>query len=130
MLAWILESAGLNPGFLVGGIPSNFGISARLGDSPYFVIEADEYDSAFFDKRAKFIHYRPKTLIMNNLEFDHADIYPDLAAIQQQFHYLVRTVPGNGLLVMPAEDANLKAVLDKGCWTPCALTGKQGERRN
>jgi UDP-N-acetylmuramate: L-alanyl-gamma-D-glutamyl-meso-diaminopimelate ligase len=117
----------LNPGFLVGGIPTNFGISARLGNSPYFVIEADEYDSAFFDKRAKFIHYRPKTLIMNNLEYDHADIYPDLAAIQQQFHYLVRTVPGNGLLVMPAQDANLKSVLDKGCWTPCVTTGEQGE---
>lgn len=127
LLTWIIEKAGLNPGFLIGGIPENFGVSARLGNHPYFVIEADEYDSAFFDKRSKFIHYHAKTLILNNLEYDHADIFPDLAAIQQQFHYLVRTVPGNGLIVRQAEDANLKAVLDKGCWTPVATFGQGGE---
>ena len=99
MLAWILDDAGLNPGFLIGGIPQNFGISARLTDSPFFVIEADEYDTAFFDKRSKFVHYRPRTVILNNLEYDHADIFPDLAAIETQFHHLVRTVPGNGLIV-------------------------------
>ena len=103
MLTWLLESAGLNPGFLVGGIPQNFGVSARIGQDPFFVIEADEYDSAFFDKRSKFIHYRPKTLILNNLEFDHADIFPDLAAIKQQFHYLIRTVPGNGCIIHHSE---------------------------
>jgi len=123
MVTWILDCAGLNPGFLIGGVPENFGISARLGSSPYFVIEADEYDTAFFDKRAKFIHYHPYTLIMNNLEFDHADIYPDLAAIQTQFHYLVRTVPGNGQIIYPDEDLNLKAVLARGCWTPCVTFG-------
>src|SRR3990167_2404410 len=118
LLAWILEEAGFFPGFLVGGVPENFGVSARLGQAPYFVIEADEYDSAFFDKRAKFIHYRPKTLILNNLEYDHADIFPDLNAIKLQFHHLVRTIPGNGLIVCPASDQNLTAVLEKGCWTP------------
>ncbi|OGT61996.1 MAG: UDP-N-acetylmuramate:L-alanyl-gamma-D-glutamyl-meso-diaminopimelate ligase [Gammaproteobacteria bacterium RIFCSPHIGHO2_12_FULL_45_12] len=118
MLAWILEQAGLRPGFLIGGIPENFGVSARLGEAPFFVIEADEYDSAFFDKRAKFIHYAPKTLILNNLEFDHADIFADLDAVKQQFHFLVRTIPGNGLIVRHAQDANLTAVLEKGCWTP------------
>lgn len=118
MLAWILEYAGKKPGFLIGGVPENFGSSAKLGEDPYFVIEADEYDSAFFDKRSKFIHYRPKTLIMNNLEFDHADIFPDLEAIKQQFHYLVRTVPNNGLIVYNASDAELPSVLEKGCWTP------------
>ncbi|HSW70393.1 MAG TPA: UDP-N-acetylmuramate:L-alanyl-gamma-D-glutamyl-meso-diaminopimelate ligase, partial [Gammaproteobacteria bacterium] len=123
MLAWILEYAGLNPGFLIGGIPENFGISARLGSSPFFVIEADEYDTAFFDKRAKFVHYHPRTLIMNNLEFDHADIYKDLEAIQLQFHHLVRTIPNNGLIIHPAEDENLKKVLEKGCWTPCSTFG-------
>ncbi|HEX7418047.1 MAG TPA: UDP-N-acetylmuramate:L-alanyl-gamma-D-glutamyl-meso-diaminopimelate ligase, partial [Steroidobacteraceae bacterium] len=97
LLAWILEHAGLTPGFLIGGVPANFDVSARLGVRPYFVIEADEYDTAFFDKRAKFIHYRPRTLILNNLEFDHADIYPDVASIQRQFHHLVRIVPGSGL---------------------------------
>ncbi|HHH39478.1 MAG TPA: UDP-N-acetylmuramate:L-alanyl-gamma-D-glutamyl-meso-diaminopimelate ligase, partial [Sedimenticola sp.] len=101
MLAWILEDAGLAPGFLIGGVPANFGISARLGSTPFFVVEADEYDSAFFDKRAKFVHYRPRTLIMNNLEFDHADIFDNLEQIQRQFHHLVRTVPGNGLIVTP-----------------------------
>ena len=99
MLAWILEFAGLSPGFLIGGVPEDFGMSARLGERPFFVIEADEYDTAFFDKRAKFVHYRPRTLILNNLEYDHADIYPDVAAIQKQFHHLVRTVPGSGLIV-------------------------------
>jgi len=118
MLAWILEYAGLDPGFLIGGVPQNFGCSARLGTGGFFVVEADEYDTAFFDKRSKFVHYRPRTLILNNLEFDHADIFPDLAAIQTQFHHLVRTVPGNGLIVSHGEDANLAAVLERGCWTP------------
>lgn len=127
LLAWILEHAGLNPGFLIGGVPENFGVSARLGNSPYFVIEADEYDSAFFDKRSKFIHYHPKTLILNNLEFDHADIFPDLAAIKQQFHYLVRTIPGNGLIIRHAGDDNLEDVLNKGCWTPTCTFGAKGE---
>ena len=117
MLAWILEHAGLSPGFLVGGIPQNFGLSARLGQAPFFVVEADEYDTAFFDKRSKFVHYRPRTLIMNNLEFDHADIFSDLAAIQTQFHHLVRTVPGNGLIISKAGDAALDSVLERGCWT-------------
>jgi len=117
MLAWILECAGLKPGFLIGGVPTNFGVSARLGESQYFVIEADEYDTAFFDKRSKFIHYRPRTLIINNIEFDHADIFPDLAAIEQQFHHLVRTVPGEGLIVSPKSDPVVKHVLEKGCWS-------------
>lgn len=121
MLAWILEHAGLNPGFLIGGIPQNFNVSARLGASPFFVIEADEYDSAFFDKRSKFIHYRSRTVILNNLEFDHADIFADLAAIQTQFHHLVRTIPSNGLIVCPAKDNNLQEVLAKGCWTPVEI---------
>ncbi|MGA8705882.1 MAG: UDP-N-acetylmuramate:L-alanyl-gamma-D-glutamyl-meso-diaminopimelate ligase [Steroidobacteraceae bacterium] len=118
MLAWILEDAGLAPGFLIGGIPSNFDHSARLGAAPFFVIEADEYDTAFFDKRAKFVHYRPRTLIMNNLEFDHADIYPDLAAIERQFQHLVRTVPGGGRIVCNGADPSLARVLAAGCWTP------------
>ncbi len=118
MLAWILEYARLKPGFLIGGIPENFGISARLGDAPFFVVEADEYDSAFFDKRSKFIHYRSRTLILNNLEFDHADIFDDLDAIKRQFHHLVRTVPQNGLIVAPGGDDNIKDVLEQGCWTP------------
>ncbi|WP_026333236.1 UDP-N-acetylmuramate:L-alanyl-gamma-D-glutamyl-meso-diaminopimelate ligase [Thioalkalivibrio sp. ALM2T] len=118
LLAWILEYAGMSPGFLIGGVPGNFGVSARLGESPFFVIEADEYDSAFFDKRAKFVHYRPRTLVLNNLEFDHADIYPDLAAIERQFHHLVRTVPGQGRILMPSADAALERVLEMGCWTP------------
>src|SRR5215207_4238971 len=111
ILAWILEYAGLAPGFLIGGVPANFGTSARLGSMPYFVIEADEYDTAFFDKRAKFVHYRSRTLILNNLEFDHADIYENLAAIQKQFHHLVRTVPGAGRILWNAGDGNLKATL-------------------
>jgi UDP-N-acetylmuramate: L-alanyl-gamma-D-glutamyl-meso-diaminopimelate ligase len=123
MLTWILEHAGLAPGFLIGGVPENFGVSARIGESPFFVIEADEYDSAFFDKRSKFIHYHPKTLILNNLEFDHADIFPDLAAIQQQFQYLIRTVPGNGLIIRNDSDANLNSTLAAGCWTPVTTFG-------
>ena len=118
MLAWILEDAGLNPGFLIGGVPQNFGVSARAGEAPFFVVEADEYDTAFFDKRSKFVHYRPRTLVMNNLEFDHADIFEDLEAIQKQFHHLMRTVPGNGLVISPLDDGNLHDVLDMGCWTP------------
>ncbi len=118
MLAWILEYAGLNPGFLIGGVPQNFDLSARLTDSPFFVIEADEYDTAFFDKRSKFVHYRPRTVILNNLEFDHADVFPDLDAIETQFHHLVRTVPGNGLIVSNARETTLTKVIERGCWTP------------
>jgi len=117
MLAWILEDAGLSPGFLIGGVPANFPVSARLGELPFFVIEADEYDTAFFDKRAKFVHYRPRTAILNNLEFDHADIYPDLAAIERQVHHLVRTVPASGRLLVNGADANLQRVLQMGCWS-------------
>ncbi|MDP1705927.1 MAG: UDP-N-acetylmuramate:L-alanyl-gamma-D-glutamyl-meso-diaminopimelate ligase, partial [Sulfurimicrobium sp.] len=123
MLAWILEYGNLNPGFLVGGVPQNFGISARLTEMPFFVIEADEYDTAFFDKRSKFVHYRPRTAILNNLEFDHADIFPDLAAIETQFHHLVRTVPGNGLIVANGREASLERVLARGCWTPVEKFG-------
>lgn len=123
MLAWILEDAKLDPGFLIGGIPQNFGISARLTDSPFFVIEADEYDTAFFDKRSKFVHYRPRTALLNNLEFDHADIFPDLAAIETQFHHLIRTVPSNGLVVSNGREANLERVLTRGCWTPVERFG-------
>lgn len=122
MLAWILEQAGLQPGFLVGGIPQDFGVSARLGEGQHFVVEADEYDSAFFDKRSKFIHYQPRTAILNNLEFDHADIFADLAAIQTQFHHFVRTIPGNGRIVLPAGVAALDSVLEQGCWTPIDYT--------
>ncbi len=118
MLAWILEDCGLDPGYLIGGVPVNFGVSARLTDSPFFVIEADEYDTAFFDKRSKFVHYRPRTAVLNNLEYDHADIFADLAAIETQFHHLVRTVPGNGLVVANAGDGNVLRVLGRGCWTP------------
>lgn len=117
MLAWILEHAGLEPGFLIGGVAGNFPVSARAGSGP-FVIEADEYDTAFFDKRAKFVHYRPQITILNNLEFDHADIYPDLASIRKQFHHLLRTVPGNGNLVVNSADEALGEVLEMGCWTP------------
>ena len=117
MLAWILEQAGLHPGFLIGGVPLNFGISARLTDSSFFVIEADEYDTAFFDKRSKFVHYRPRTAILNNLEHDHADIFPDVAAIETQFHHLVRTVPRTGRLIVNAEEASLGRVLVRGCWS-------------
>ena len=119
LLAWILEDAGLAPGFLIGGVPANFDTSARLGSDPFFVIEADEYDTAFFDKRAKFVHYRPRTVILNNLEHDHADIYPDVESIQRQFHHLVRIVPGSGRIVWNASDARLEQTLAMGCWTPC-----------
>ena len=118
LLAWILEDAGLNPSFLVGGVPRDFGVSARLTDSPFFVIEADEYDTAFCDKRSKFVHYRPRTAILNNLEFDHADIFSDLAAIETQFHHFVRTLPGQGLIVANGREESLKRVLGRGCWTP------------
>ncbi|NBU25095.1 MAG: UDP-N-acetylmuramate:L-alanyl-gamma-D-glutamyl-meso-diaminopimelate ligase [Gammaproteobacteria bacterium] len=117
MLAWILEYAGLEPGFLIGGVPLDFGVSARLGEAPFFVIEADEYDTAFFDKRAKFVHYRPRTCILNNLEHDHADIYPDVEAIERQFHHLVRTVPASGLIVHRARDPHLDRALAMGCWS-------------
>ena len=126
MLTWILESAGLAPGFLIGGVPQNFGVSARLGGGRFFVIEADEYDTAFFDKRSKFVHYRPRTAVLNNLEHDHADIFPDLAAIQRQFHHLVRTVPGRGRLIVNGEDAALAEVLAMGCWTPVERFGIDG----
>ena len=120
MLAWILEDANMAPGFLIGGVPMNFGVSARLGDTPFFVIEADEYDTAFCDKRSKFVHYHPRTAILNNLEFDHADIFADLAAIETQFHHLVRTLPASGLIVSNAQEASLERVLQRGCWTPVA----------
>jgi len=116
MLAWILEYAGMKPGFLIGGVPGNFGYSARMGETPFFVIEADEYDSAFFDKRSKFVHYRPRTFIVNNLEFDHADIFADLAAIQTQFHHVIRTIPSNGRVIYPAKVEAIDQVLTKGCW--------------
>jgi UDP-N-acetylmuramate: L-alanyl-gamma-D-glutamyl-meso-diaminopimelate ligase len=118
MLAWILEYAGLSPGFLIGGVATNFAATARLGSAPYFVIEADEYDTAFFDKRAKFVHYRPRTAILNNLEYDHADIYPDVAAIRRQFNQLLRTVPSAGRLILNGDDAELSTTLEMGCWTP------------
>lgn len=135
MLAWVLEDCGLAPGFLIGGIPENFGLSARLpgeppaepgGRSPFFVIEADEYDTAFFDKRSKFVHYRPRTALLNNLEFDHADIFADLAAIETQFHHLVRTVPGNGRLVVNGREPALDRVLARGAWTPVERFGAEG----
>ncbi|MFD3351278.1 UDP-N-acetylmuramate:L-alanyl-gamma-D-glutamyl-meso-diaminopimelate ligase [Alteromonas macleodii] len=125
MVAWILEHAGLNPGYLIGGVPENFGVSARVGESPFFVIEADEYDSAFFDKRSKFVHYRPKTLVINNLEFDHADIFADLGAIQTQFHHLVRMVPENGLILTPNNTPAIEDMLKKGCWSSRQSLGKE-----
>lgn len=136
MLAWILEYAGLAPGFLIGGVPENFGVSARLpqtpaqdakSTSPFFVIEADEYDTAFFDKRSKFVHYRPRTAVLNNLEFDHADIFEDLGAIEKQFHHLVRTVPQQGLVVANGKEASLQRVIDKGCWTPVEKFGTDAD---
>lgn len=127
MLAWILEYAGMQPGFLIGGVPQNFGVSARLGETDFFVVEADEYDSAFFDKRSKCVHYRPRTTVLNNLEFDHADIFPDLAAIELQFHHLLRTVPSNGLVIYPAREEALQRVVAKGCWTPVQTTGADGQ---
>ena len=136
MLAWILEYAGLAPGFLIGGVPENFSVSARLPQvpaqdknsiSPFFVIEADEYDTAFFDKRSKFVHYRPRTAVLNNLEFDHADIFEDLEAIEKQFHHLVRTVPQQGLVVANGREASLQRVIDKGCWTPVEKFGTDND---
>jgi len=127
MLAWVLEDAGLDPGFLIGGVPLDFGLSARLGSSPFFVVEADEYDTAFFDKRSKFVHYGPRTLILNNLEFDHADIFDDLAMIQRQFHHLVRTVPGAGLILHPQAEQAMDEVLAMGCWTPRESVGRGGD---
>jgi UDP-N-acetylmuramate: L-alanyl-gamma-D-glutamyl-meso-diaminopimelate ligase len=127
MLAWVLEHAGMSPGFLIGGVPQNFAVSARLGGTPFFVVEADEYDSAFFDKRSKFVHYRPRTAILNNLEYDHADIFPDLAAIERQFHHLVRTIPSEGLIVHPTTEPALQRVVDMGCWTPVQTTGNDGQ---
>lgn len=122
MLLWILEQAGFDAGYLVGGVPKDFPVSARLGSSDFFVIEADEYDSAFFDKRSKFVHYRPHTLIMNNLEFDHADIFDNVEAIERQFHHLVRTVPSNGLIIRPASDVHLDRALEMGCWSGVQTT--------
>ncbi|MBL4585148.1 MAG: UDP-N-acetylmuramate:L-alanyl-gamma-D-glutamyl-meso-diaminopimelate ligase [Pseudomonadales bacterium] len=129
MLTWILEFAGKKPGFLIGGVAGNFDESARLGDGEFFVVEADEYDSAFFDKRSKFVHYRPRTLVINNLEYDHADIFPDMAAIQTQFHHLVRTVPENGLILSPPGQESIEQVLEQGCWTPRQTVGIV-DRRN
>ncbi|KOO16985.1 UDP-N-acetylmuramate:L-alanyl-gamma-D-glutamyl-meso-diaminopimelate ligase [Vibrio xuii] len=129
MLAWILEDCGYQPGFLVGGVLGNFGVSARLGESMFFVVEADEYDSAFFDKRSKFVHYHPRTLVMNNLEFDHADIFDNLEAIKRQFHHLVRTVPGNGRILAPKQDIALEDVLQRGCWSETEFTGQQADWR-
>ncbi len=123
MVAHILEQCGMSPGFLIGGVPKGLGLSARLGEDPFFVVEADEYDTAFFDKRSKFVHYHPQTLVLNNLEFDHADIFPDLAAIQRQFHHLIRTVPGGGKIVSASGVAALDEVIDMGCWTPVEALG-------
>lgn len=127
MLAWILDQAGMRPGFLVGGVPENFGVSAQLGKGSSFVIEADEYDTAFFDKRSKFVHYRPRTAILNNLEFDHADIFSDLAAIETQFHHLVRTIPRQGRIVINARDSTLQRVLTRGCWSDVVHFGVRGD---
>ncbi|VAY89727.1 UDP-N-acetylmuramate:L-alanyl-gamma-D-glutamyl-meso-diaminopimelate ligase [mine drainage metagenome] len=138
LVTWLLEKAGLHPGFLIGGVPSNFEVSARLprywtsgrvarADRPWFVIEADEYDTAFFDKRSKFVHYRPEILLLNNLEYDHADIFPDLASIMTQFHHLVRTVPSSGSIVVNAQDVALAQVLERGCWTPTIFFGSKGD---
>lgn len=129
MLAWILEDAGMCPGFLIGGVPQNFGCSARMGETPFFVIEADEYDTAFCDKRSKFVHYRPRTVILNNLEFDHADIFADLAAIETQFHHLVRTLPATGLIVANGGEDSLKRVIAKGAWTPVSWFNEPGAYR-
>jgi UDP-N-acetylmuramate: L-alanyl-gamma-D-glutamyl-meso-diaminopimelate ligase len=122
MLTWILQYAGMEPGFLIGGVPQNFDCSARLGNAPFFVIEADEYDTAFFDKRSKFVHYRPNTLVINNMEFDHADIFDDISDIQRQFHHLIRMVPNNGLILSPKNEAAISETLSMGCWTPSELS--------
>ncbi len=124
MLAWMLQYAGLSPGFLIGGIPANFGLSARLGETPFFVVEADEYDTAFFDKRSKFVHYHPRTAVLNNLEFDHADIFENLDAIKKQFHHFIRTIPGDGLIVKNGDDKNIESVLAQGCWSQTAAFHK------
>ena len=129
VLAWILECAGLQPGFLIGGAPMNFDRSARLGQAPYFVVEADEYDTSYFDRRSKFLHYRPRTLIINNLEHDHADIFEDVEAVKAQFHQLLRTVPGEGLVIAPGDDGNINDLLRNGCWTPVARVGAKGPTR-
>ena len=129
MLAWVLDQAGLNPGFLIGGVPLGFSESARLGGGKYFCVEADEYDSAFFDKRSKFVHYHPKTAILNNLEFDHADIFDDLAAIQKQFHHLVRTIPSEGRIITPITESNIDEVLQMGCWTPVVRTSLEANAK-
>jgi UDP-N-acetylmuramate: L-alanyl-gamma-D-glutamyl-meso-diaminopimelate ligase len=129
MLTWILEQAGLDPGYLIGGVPKNFPRSARLGSTPFFVVEADEYDTSYFDRRSKFVHYRPRTLIITNLEYDHADIFPDLAAIQTQFHHLIRTVPGSGLIVAPSQDDHVQETLQQGCWTPICRFGGPPHRK-
>lgn len=125
MLAWMLEYAELTPGFLIGGIPANFGLSSRIGDAPFFVVEADEYDTAFFDKRSKFIHYHPRTAVLNNLEFDHADIFENLDAIKKQFHHFIRTIPGDGLIVKNGDDENIAVVLEQGCWSETAAFHKE-----
>ncbi|MFZ5395841.1 UDP-N-acetylmuramate:L-alanyl-gamma-D-glutamyl-meso-diaminopimelate ligase [Acinetobacter seifertii] len=129
MLAWVLDQAGLNPGFLIGGVPLGFSESARLGGGKYFCVEADEYDSAFFDKRSKFVHYHPKTAILNNLEFDHADIFDDLAAIQKQFHHLVRTIPSEGRIIAPITESHIDEVLEMGCWTPVIRTSLEANEK-
>ncbi|SDI64803.1 UDP-N-acetylmuramate: L-alanyl-gamma-D-glutamyl-meso-diaminopimelate ligase [Ferrimonas sediminum] len=126
MLAWLLQDNGLAPGFLIGGVPREFGVSARLGETPFFVVEADEYDTAFFDKRSKFVHYHPRTLVMNNLEFDHADIFDSIADIQKQFHHLLRTVPGSGQVIWPESEPYLAEVVAQGCWSEQVLIGDQG----
>ena len=128
LLAWILEHAGLEPGFLIGGVPANFGVSARFGSSEFFVVEADEYDTAFFDKRAKFVHYSPRTLAINNIEFDHADIYDDLDSILRQFHHLIRTVPGRGLVAVNGADGNIERLLERGVWTPLETFSAEDRR--
>ena len=130
MLAWVLDQAGLEPGFLIGGVPLGFSESARLGAGKYFCVEADEYDSAFFDKRSKFVHYHPKTAILNNLEFDHADIFDDLAAIQKQFHHLVRTIPSEGRIIAPITENNIDEVLEQGCWTPVVRTSLEAHDKS
>lgn len=129
MVTWILESCGMAPGFVIGGVPGNFQVSARLGDTPFFVIEADEYDSAFFDKRSKFVHYSPRTLILNNLEFDHADIFDDLPAVKRQFHHLLRIVPGQGRVIWPLAEDNLRQVIAMGCWSEQETLGSRGDWR-
>jgi len=127
MIAWILENSGLSPGFLIGGVPGNFNVSARLGESKYFVIEADEYDTAFFDKRSKFVHYRPRTLVINNLEFDHADIFEDLEAIKKQFHHLIRTMPAEATIIHPEHIQTIKDTIKMGCWSKVRTFGMDGD---